>query len=45
MIIRTPVSKGVIKYDSGDQISAFLLQSSHSGRKLIKGATAQVFRK
>jgi hypothetical protein len=26
----------VIKYDSGDQIPAFLLQSSHSERKLIK---------
>jgi hypothetical protein len=37
MIIRSPpVSKGVIKYDSGDQIPAFLLQSSHSERKLIK---------
>jgi hypothetical protein len=31
----SPLSKGMIGYDNGAQIAAFLLRSSHSGRKFI----------
>jgi len=33
----SPLSKGMIGYDNGAQIAAFLLRSSHSGRKFIDG--------
>jgi hypothetical protein len=37
MIIRCPSIKGMIEHHDGDQIPAFLLRSSHSGRKFIAG--------
>jgi hypothetical protein len=35
-----PLSKGMIEYDHRDQILAFLLPASHSGRKFIEGPMA-----